>query len=148
MRREHVFKLCANHVITSEMQLKPFPNSSRAWLWTTLADFSEETTTAETLAARFKSNDVANQFKEVFDKALQTLSCKSDSVACLSNAEDNPDQATEQKAEEDIAVVFEKIVTEDQKARAQKLELPCNFFGYEKETSVETISNQAELSAR
>ena len=144
MRREHVFKLCANHVITSEMQLKPFPNSARAWLWTTLADFSEETTTAETLAARFKSNDVANQFKEVFDKALQTLSCKSDSVASLSNAEDNPDQATEQKAEDDIAVVFEKIVTEDQKARAQKLELPCNFFGYEKET----ISYQAEVSAR
>ena len=54
MRRDHVFKLCANHVITSEMQLKPFPNSARAWLWTTLADFSEETTTAETLAARFK----------------------------------------------------------------------------------------------
>ena len=148
MRREHVFKLCANHVITSEMQLKPFPNSLRAWLWTTLADFSEETTTAETLAARFKSNEVANQFKEVFDKALQTLSCKSDSVASLSNAEDNPDQTTEQKAEEDIAVVFEKIVTEDQKARAQKLELPCNFFGYEKETSAATISNQAEVSAR
>ena len=69
-------------------------------------------------------------------------------MASLSNAEDNPDQATEQRAEEDIAVVFEKIVTEDQKARAQKLELPCNFFGYEKETSVETISNQAEVSAR
>ena len=84
MRREHVFKLCANHVITSEMQLKPFPNSARAWLWTTLADFSEETTTAETLAARFKSNDVANQFKEVFENALWTLSCKSDSEASLS----------------------------------------------------------------
>ena len=78
-----MFKICANHVITSEMQLKPFPNSARAWLWTTLADFSEETTTSETLAARFKSNDVANQFKEVFDNAVQTLSCKSDSEASM-----------------------------------------------------------------
>ena len=115
MRREHVFKLCANHVITSEMQLKPFPNSARAWLWTTLADFSEETTTAETLAARFKSNDVANQFKEVFDKALQTLSCKSDSVASLSNVDDNHrDQA---------------IASEDQRAR--------DIFEQQKETGGE-----------
>ena len=89
MRREHVFKICANHVITSEMQLKPFPKSERAWLWTTLGDFSEETTTAETLAVRFKYNEVANNFKEVFDKALQTLSRKSDHWVSSSNPKDN-----------------------------------------------------------
>ena len=121
MRREHVFKLCANHVITSEMQLNPFPNSARAWLWTTLADFSEETTTAETLAARFKSNDVANQFKEVFDKALQTLSCKIEPWASSSNAkESHLDKA---------------IVTKDRKEG--------DVFGYEEEASA-----QPGISAR
>ena len=111
MRREHVFKLCANHVITSEMQLKPFPNSERAWLWTTLGDFSEETTTAETLAVRFKCNEIANNFKEVFDKALQTLSRKSDHWVSSSNAKDNH--------------LDKAIVKKDQKER--------DVFGYEEE---------------
>ena len=111
MRREHVFKICANHVITSEMQLKPFPKSERAWLWTTLGDFSEETTTAETLAVRFKCNEVANNFKELFDKALQTLSHKSDYWVSSSNAKDNH--------------LNKAIVKKDQKER--------DVFGYEEE---------------
>ena len=111
MRREHVLKICANHVITSEMQLKPSPKSERAWLWTTLGDFSEETTTAETLAVRFKCNEVANIFKEVFDKALQTLSRKSDHWVSSSNAKDNH--------------LDKAIVKKDQKKR--------DVFGYEEE---------------
>ena len=111
MRRERVFKICANHVITSEMQLKPFPKSERAWLWTTLGDFSEETTTAETLAVRFKCNEVTNIFKEVFDKALQTLSRKSDHWVSSSNAKDNH--------------LDKAIVKKDQKKR--------DVFGYEEE---------------
>ena len=111
MRREHVFKICANHVITSEMQLKPFPKYERAWLWTTLGDFSEETTTAETLAVRFKCNEVANNFKEVFDKALQTLSRKSDNWVSSSNPKDNN--------------LDKAIVKQDHKER--------DVFGYEEE---------------
>ena len=121
MRRDHVFKICANHVITSEMQLKPFPKSERAWLWTTLGDFSEETTTAETLAVRFKCNEVANIFKEVFDKALQTLSRKSDHLVSSSNAKDNH--------------LDKAIVEKDQKER--------DVFGYEEEAFA-----QAGISAR
>ena len=121
MRREHVFKICANHVITSEMQLKPFPKYERAWLWTTLGDFSEETTTAETLAVRFKCNEVANNFKEVFDKALQTLSRKSDNWVSSSNPKDNN--------------LDKAIVKQDHKER--------DVFGYEEEAFA-----QPEISAR
>ena len=121
MRREHVFKICANHVITSEMQLKPFSESERAWLWTTLGDFSEETTTAETLAVRFKCSEVANNFKEVFDKALQTLSRKSDHWVPSSNAKDNH--------------LDKAIIEKDQKER--------DVFGYEEEAFA-----QAGISAR
>ena len=121
MRREHVFKICANHVITSEMQLTPFPKSERAWLWTTLGDFSEETTTAETLAVRFKCNEVANIFKEVFDKALQTLSRKSAHWVSSSNAKDSH--------------LDKAIVKKDQKER--------DVFGYEEEAFA-----QAGISAR
>ena len=73
MRREQIFKLCANHLISGDMELKPFPNSDRAWLWTTLADFSEEKAAAETLAARFKTSEIASQFKETFGKAKQSI---------------------------------------------------------------------------
>ena len=121
MRREHVFKICANHVITSEMQLKPFPKSERAWLWTTLGDFSEESTTAETLAVRFKCNEVANNFKEVFDKALQTLSHKSDHWVSSSNPKDNN--------------LDKAIVKQDHKER--------DVFGYEEEAF-----SQPGISAR
>ena len=150
MRREHVFKLCANHVISADMELKPFPNSDRAWLWTTLADFSEEVTAAETVAARFRTNELASRFKETFDKALQPIADKSDSVEPVAIPEDNQlDQATEQKAEEEITVVFEKKVSEDQKDRAKRLELPTNFFGYEETSAeIETSPDQSGLITR
>ena len=78
MRREQIFKLCANHLISGDMELKSFPNSDRAWLWTTLADFSEEEAAAETLAVRFRTSEIASQFKETFAKALEATASASD----------------------------------------------------------------------
>ena len=278
MRREQIFKLCANHIISGDMELKPFPNSDRAWLWTTLADFSEEEAAAETLAVRFRTSEIASQFKETFAKAIEATTSESDntesstepevkessqsiayksdntesspnpdvkessqsiayitdntesspkpdvkessqsiayitdntesspkpdvkessqsiayitdntesspkpdvkessqSIAYITdntesspkpdvkessqsiayktdNTESSPnpteiqsDQAAGQDVEEEISIVFEKEATEDQKERAQRLELPNNFFGYE-ETTDET--NPDESNAR
>ncbi|XP_078378795.1 E3 SUMO-protein ligase RanBP2-like isoform X2 [Oculina patagonica] len=176
MRREHVFKLCANHMISADMELKPFPNSDKAWLWTTLADFSDEVSAAETLGARFRTNEIATQFKDAFDKVLQSLSCKADNVwpsaepegkqtsqgtgkkeedeitvvfeKCRVGSSAEPEgrqtgQGTRKKEEDDITVVFEKGVTDDQRERAKRLELPSNFFVYEG-LSPETCSSQSE----
>ncbi|XP_022791125.1 RANBP2-like and GRIP domain-containing protein 2 isoform X1 [Stylophora pistillata] len=92
MRREHVLKLCANHVISTDMILKPFPNSDKAWLWTTLADFSEEEATAETLAARFRTSEVATKFKETFDSAAQLLVSKPEKGLSSSKPENEDDE--------------------------------------------------------
>ena len=148
MRREHVFKLCANHIISADMELKPFPNSDRAWLWTTLADFSEEVAAAETLGARFRTNEIATQFKDTFDKALQSLTSKEDSVGSSVQPEGGQtDRGTKTREEGDIAVVFEKGVTDAQRERAKRLELPNNFFGYE-DSSSETSSSLSETVSR
>ena len=148
MRREHVFKLCANHIISVDMELKPFPNSDRAWLWTTLADFSDEVAAAETLGARFKTSQVAAEFKDTFDKALQSL--KSEAKNIPSSGKPNvkeTDQETGKKRENDISLVFERRVTDDQKERAKRLELPSNFYGFE-DSSSGTDSRESEPVAR
>ena len=136
MRREHVFKLCANHMISVDMDLKPFPNSDRAWLWTALADFSDEIAVAETLGARFRTSEIATEFKDTFDKALQILKSRAENITSSAKPQVNQtDQEIEAKHEDEISLVFERDATDDQKERAKRLELPSNFFGFEGSSS-------------
>ena len=148
MRREHVLKLCANHMISTDMVLKPFPNSDKAWLWTTLADFSEEEAKAETLAARFRTSQVAAKFKETFDIGTQAAVSKPEKGPSLSKPESKPpDSRTSEKPEEDVMIIFEKGVTADLKEKAKRLQLPRNFFGYEC-SALEVSSDLSETDAR
>ena len=73
MRREQIHKICANHNITVDMQLRPNSGSDRSWMWQTLADFSDEVPQAEQLAVRFKTVPLAQQFKTVFEECQQGL---------------------------------------------------------------------------
>uniref|UniRef100_H2XM76 RanBD1 domain-containing protein n=1 Tax=Ciona intestinalis TaxID=7719 RepID=H2XM76_CIOIN len=68
MRREQVFKVCANHYITSKMKLTPMPDSDRTWTWIA-ADFADgEETEIENFAIKFKTCELANLFKEKFEE--------------------------------------------------------------------------------
>ncbi|TPX71088.1 hypothetical protein SpCBS45565_g01307 [Spizellomyces sp. 'palustris'] len=69
MRREKTHKICANHYITSEMELKSNVGSDRSWVWSTLADVSEGEPSHELLAIRFANSENANKFKEAFEEA-------------------------------------------------------------------------------
>ena len=148
MRREQIFKLCANHVISADMELKPFPNSDKSWLWTTFADFSEDVAGAETLAARFKTKEIASRFKETFNDAVQSVpSNANEAVSTSTDPLQKPwDGDVESSVVEDIAIVFEKHVSDDQKERAEKLVLPINFFVYEQEA--DTFHDEPELATR
>ena len=73
MRREQVLKLCANHQITTDMTLQPNAGSDRSWVWSTLADFSEEEHKPERLAVKFKTEGIAKQFKEKFEECQEIL---------------------------------------------------------------------------
>ncbi|XP_068617078.1 ran-specific GTPase-activating protein [Brachionichthys hirsutus] len=66
MRRDKTLKICANHHITPTMELKP--NSERAWVWNTLADYADESPKPELLAIRFINIDNAQKFKVKFDE--------------------------------------------------------------------------------
>uniref|UniRef100_A0A3B3QDZ6 RAN binding protein 2 n=1 Tax=Paramormyrops kingsleyae TaxID=1676925 RepID=A0A3B3QDZ6_9TELE len=68
MRRDQVLKLCANHWITSSMKLEPMKGAEKAWVWSAF-DFAEGKGNIEQLAVRFKLQEVANSFKDAFEKA-------------------------------------------------------------------------------
>lgn len=69
MRRDQVLKICANHWITAAMRLEPMKGAEKAWVWSAM-DFAEEGEgTIEQLAVRFKLQDTANTFKQVFEEA-------------------------------------------------------------------------------
>ncbi|KAJ7507486.1 RanBP1 domain-containing protein [Mycena galericulata] len=67
MRRDKTLKVCANHVISSDMRLQPNIGSDRSWVWKVAADYSESPPTAETLAIRFANSENAAQFKTAFE---------------------------------------------------------------------------------
>lgn len=69
MRRDQVLKICANHWITSAMKLEPMKGSEKAWVWSAM-DFAEvDKGNIEQLAIRFKLQETANAFKQIFDES-------------------------------------------------------------------------------
>uniref|UniRef100_A0A9J7XRW5 E3 SUMO-protein ligase RanBP2 n=1 Tax=Cyprinus carpio carpio TaxID=630221 RepID=A0A9J7XRW5_CYPCA len=72
MRREQVLKVCANHWITTTMNLKPLSGSDRAWMWMA-SDFSDGDAKLEQLAAKFKAPELAEEFKLKFEECQRLL---------------------------------------------------------------------------
>ncbi|XP_030614512.1 E3 SUMO-protein ligase RanBP2 [Archocentrus centrarchus] len=72
MRRDQVLKVCANHWITTTMNLKPLAGSDKAWIWMA-NDFSDGDAKLEQLAAKFKSPELAQEFKEKFEECQRLL---------------------------------------------------------------------------
>uniref|UniRef100_A0A8D0XI96 E3 SUMO-protein ligase RanBP2 n=1 Tax=Sus scrofa TaxID=9823 RepID=A0A8D0XI96_PIG len=72
MRREQVLKVCANHWITTTMHLKPLSGSDRAWMWLA-SDFSDGDAKLEQLAAKFKTPELAEEFKQKFEECQRLL---------------------------------------------------------------------------
>ncbi|KAJ8734861.1 hypothetical protein PYW08_014111 [Mythimna loreyi] len=70
MRREQVHKICANHIITAEMEIKQMMNETKAYFWVA-NDFADETVVLEKFCIRFKTADIAQDFYNAFEKARQ-----------------------------------------------------------------------------
>ena len=73
MRRDQVKKICCNHFITCEMKLRLLHNNDKTHVWQTLADYSEETPHNEKLAIRFKTIEMAEDFRNCFEKCQEEL---------------------------------------------------------------------------
>jgi Ran-binding protein 1 len=80
MRRDKTLKICANHSIIKEMELKPNVGSDRSWVYTAPNDLSEGHPITELLAVRFANVENANLFKEKFEEAKKINSCEDSEV--------------------------------------------------------------------
>ena len=68
MRRDKVFKVCANHLLTDDMTLTKKAENLNTYVWYTPADISEEEPTAETFAVKFKTEEIAKKFSKAFER--------------------------------------------------------------------------------
>ncbi|KAG7503302.1 E3 SUMO-protein ligase 2-like isoform X2 [Solea senegalensis] len=78
MRREQVFRVCANHIISEAMELKPMNVAANALLWTA-TDYSDGDGAVEQLAAKFKTPELAESFKKTFCECQKRLVLSEDS---------------------------------------------------------------------
>jgi RanBP1 domain len=70
MRREQIHKLCANHAITPELELKVTAKENQI-IWAA-NDFSEEQVQLEKFLVRFKHVEQARKFREAFEEAKKS----------------------------------------------------------------------------
>ena len=77
MRRDQVLKICCNHWITPEMEVSTKSGSNKFLTWNTLADFADEECKPEILAARFKTTELAAEFKATFDEMKGNINTSS-----------------------------------------------------------------------
>ncbi|XP_045463199.1 E3 SUMO-protein ligase RanBP2-like [Harmonia axyridis] len=113
MRRDQVLKICLNHTLTSNIEYRL--KDEKTWLFVA-PDFSEGEVTYEQFCLRFKTAEIAKDFKDAVDKALGS----------------STETAPEKDDSSDIEFVCETTVTDDELKEAQKLQLPPKFFAFRK----------------
>lgn len=101
MRREQILKICLNHVLTSDIIYKKKDDKS----WSFIAnDFSENTVETTSFCLRFKSAEIATEFKEAVDAALS-----------------GEGQVTEEPS---------STCSSEERNLVKRLQLPEDFFAY------------------
>lgn len=93
LRQEKTLKLCLNHMVNPEMELKPNMGSDRAWTWSSMDYADSDDVKVTTFAIKFKNSDVANEFKAQYDKFRKVNKSRmgsSPSASSESKSEDDP----------------------------------------------------------
>ncbi|XP_015598012.1 E3 SUMO-protein ligase RanBP2 isoform X2 [Cephus cinctus] len=137
LRREQVHKTVCNFRLTSDIQFKPLSTSRNSWIWAGINYADSSNPTAENLAVKFKTDELAKQFKDVVDSAQEDLRSKEqqskgnkertdeEKEADIwhedTNEEDDDDEEDEDDFEEDPFTTFRKSVTllaQDERSKA------------------------------
>ena len=94
MRRDQILKLCCNHYITDGMSIQMQMGNPKAMTWFTETDYSEETALPQKLALRFKHEETAKRFKDLFEEAVSK-------AKEVSNMNDENEEEREEEEEEE-----------------------------------------------
>lgn len=120
MRREQVLKTCLNHYLTKDLQFHAKDNKS--WLWAA-PDFAEGTLDFGQFCLKFRDETTAQGFwKALEDARKETISSPEATRTTRSKSIGS---------DEGVVAVYEYKVTPEQKAAADRLQLPPNYFRYE-----------------
>lgn len=92
MRRDQILKICCNHFIAADMVL--LAHQEKSWMWYTFSDFADEIPRPEKFAVRFKSSEIAQKFKVIFEDCVS--GCKSDKSAIIAEETLRDKQVTKQ----------------------------------------------------
>nr|XP_034186328.1 ranBP2-like and GRIP domain-containing protein 4 [Osmia lignaria] len=123
MRREQILKLCLNHFVLPDLELKP--KDEKTWMWNA-ADYSDGEIEHTLFACRFKTPDIARNFQNVLDDAR-----KEQKVPTIKkDTESEVETSAKSSPVQEIEVLYEVKVTPEEKKEALKLQLPENFFAY------------------
>ncbi|GFZ44186.1 Ran-specific GTPase-activating protein 1 [Saitozyma sp. JCM 24511] len=141
MRRDKTLKVCANHLISSDMKLSPNVGSDRSWVWNVPADYSEGEPSAETLAIRFGNSDNANLFKTAFEDA-QTTNSKLSGGAEESKAAEEPAPVNETEA------AAEKEEPKEEKAAEDTTEAPSTHVPAEPAAATEEKAAEPKVETK
>jgi E3 SUMO-protein ligase RanBP2 len=68
LRREQIFKLVLNQLLTPDIHMAPMENSPKAFCWAGMNYAEAGSGEAEQLALRFKNEDLASAFKRVVEE--------------------------------------------------------------------------------
>lgn len=133
MRRDQVLKLCLNHIILPDMEFTP--KDDKTWLWYA-ADYSEGDISHENFACRFKTAEIAHEFKLAIDNARESKETPSEKTASKAITK-SPETIKKNlfgstSSSTDIEIVYEATVTPEEKTAALKLQLPENFYAYKR----------------
>lgn len=82
MRREQVLKICLNHVLIPDIEY--LPKDDKTWLFTA-PDFSEGEINHQQFCLRFKTPEIAIEFKNAIDNALEKPGTGGKSDVCKTN---------------------------------------------------------------
>lgn len=111
MRREQIHKICLNHNLSADIEYKV--KDAKSWQFVA-NDFSEGTFELDNFSLRFKTEEIAKDFKQAIDDALAG---KTPMVNGNGNASDQTDN-----------------VTSEESKMIKNLQLPNNFYEYKTKT--------------
>lgn len=109
MRREQVHKLVLNQLITPDLDLQPLQSSDRTWLWGGY-NYTEDGSSLEKLAVRFKYPEIAEQFRKAVQSTVSEVQLNQSKSA--SGAEtDETEEGTEDEVNDEEYVSDESDET-------------------------------------